>query len=107
MIFMIDQVGQQPCVKLITGVAVSFLKVSHLTRTRCSYQVTALVLTKLQLDAWTHFKATNTKLTLEKWRQEIANKSPTFCEFEILVMIFIRAHRIYMISICMLSPWKL
>ena len=33
------------------GVADSFLRVSHLTRTRRSHQITALALSKLQQDA--------------------------------------------------------
>ena len=33
------------------GVVYSFLKVSHLTRTRRSHEITALVLNKLQEDA--------------------------------------------------------
>ena len=57
-----------------SGVADSFLKVSHLTRTRRSHQITALVLTKLRHDAWTHFKATNTDLHwrngAKKWQQK-------------------------------------
>ena len=60
----------------------------------------ALGLSKLRHDAsWMHFKVTNKELTFEEWRQEMISKSPTFhywdpfCEFEILVMIFIRAHR--------------
>ena len=36
------------------GVADSFLKASHLTRTRRSHQITKLVLTRLQQDAWKH-----------------------------------------------------
>ena len=41
------------------GVADSFLKVSHLTRTRRSHQITALVLSKLQQEAWESVRAEN------------------------------------------------
>ena len=65
-----------------------------------------------------HFKATNKELTFEQWRQEMISKSPTFhywdivCEFEILVMIFIRADRtndfnLYVESLEALVPWFL
>ena len=99
-----------------SGVADSLLKVSHLTRTRRSHQITALFLSKLQHDAWMHFKATNKELTFEQWKEEMISKSPTFhywdlvCEFEILVIIFIRAHRtndfnLYVESLEVLVPW--
>ena len=63
-----------------------------------------------------HFKATNKELTFEQWKEEIIRKSPTFhywdlvCEFEILVMIFIRAHRtndfnLYVESLEALVSW--
>ena len=63
-----------------------------------------------------HFKATNKELTFEQWKEEMISKSPTFhywdlvCEFEILVMIFIRAHRtndfnLYVESLEALVPW--
>ena len=85
------------------GVADSFLKVSHLTRTRRSHQITALVLSKLQQDAWKtamRSKATNKQILFEEWHQSMIKKYPTFqyrdiiLEFEILVMIFVRSHRV-------------
>ena len=80
-----------------SGVADSFLKVSHLTRTRRSHQITALVLARLQEDAWNQ---TDKEATFAECKQAMITQSPTFqfwnlvLEFEILVMIFIRAHRI-------------
>ena len=35
-----------------SGIADSFLKASHLTRTRRAHQITALTLTKLRRQAW-------------------------------------------------------
>jgi len=95
------------------GVVDSFLKVSHLTRTRRSHQITLLVLSKLQQDAWKH---ANSELSFEEWRHQMILNCPTFqywdlvLEFEILTMIFIRAHRIndfklYIESLEGLVPW--
>ena len=47
------------------GVADSCLKVSHLTRTRCSHQITALVLSKLQQEAWESVRAENEGILVE------------------------------------------
>ena len=99
------------------GVVDSFLKVSHLTRTRRSHQITALVLSMLQQDAWKGaMRATDQEVSFEEWRQLMITKCPTFqywdliLEFEILVMIFVRAHRIkdfklYIESLEALTPW--
>ena len=101
------------------GVADSFLKVSHLTRTRRSHQITALVLSKLQQDTWKtamRSKATNEQILFEEWRQSMIKKYPTFqywdiiLEFEILVMIFVRSHHVnnielYIESLEALTPW--
>ena len=73
------------------------------------------MLTKLQEDAW---KCTDKEVALEEWKQDMLKQSPTFqywnlvLEFEILVMIFIRAHRIndfklYIESLEALTPWFL
>lgn len=42
-----------------SGTADSFLKASHLTRTRHAHQVTALALAKLQEDAFLHTEGTH------------------------------------------------
>ena len=85
------------------GVADSFLKVSHLTRTRHSHQITALVLIKLQQDAWKstmRSKTTDEQVLFEDWRQTMIRKHPTFqywdiiLKFDILVMIFVCSHRV-------------
>ena len=44
-----------------SGTADSFLKASHLTRTRHAHQVTALALGKLQEDAYLHAHTDETK----------------------------------------------
>ena len=79
-----------------SGTSDSFLKASHLTGTRHAHQVTALVLGKLQDDAFLHAQSEETK---EKWRQKMIQKSATFqywdtiLNMELLDLIFIRSHR--------------
>ena len=101
------------------GVADSFLKLSHLTRTRHTHQITALVLSKLQQDAWKstmRSKTTDEQVLFEEWRQTMIRKHPKFhywdmiLEFEILVLIFVRSHRVndfevYIESLEALTPW--
>ena len=60
------------------GVADSFLKVSHLTRTRRSHQITALVLSKLQQEAWESVRAENEEISSEEWKQTMIKNCPTF-----------------------------
>ena len=80
------------------GVADSFLKVSHLTRTRCSHQIVALVLSKLHQEAWESVRAENEEVSFEEWKQTMIKNCPTFqywdivFEFEILALVFIHAH---------------
>jgi hypothetical protein len=91
-----------------SGTADSFLKASHLTRTRHAHQVTALALMKLQHEAW---ERTQESLSFEDWKKSTISRSPTFhfwniiLQFEILVFIFIRAHRQKNL-IFLLSRWK-
>ena len=98
------------------GAADSFLKVSHLTRTRRSHQITALVLSKLQQEAWESVRAENEEVLFEEWKQTMIKNCPTFqywdlvLEFDILALIFIHAHRIndfnlYLESLEALTPW--
>ena len=60
------------------GVADSFLKVSHLTRTRRSHQITALALSKLQQEAWESVRAENEEVLFEEWKQTMIKNCPTF-----------------------------
>ena len=78
-----------------SGTAVSFLKASHITRTRHAHQVTALALSKLQQDAF----ALSDSKDFEAWRLKMIKDSPTFhywdliLKKEVQVLIFIRANR--------------
>jgi len=81
------------------GVADSFLKVSHLTRTSHSHQITAFVLSMLQKDAWKCvMRAISEETSFEEWRQTMISKYATFqfwdliLEFEILVKIQSSGH---------------
>lgn len=96
-----------------SGVAESFLNASHLTRTRHSHQVTLLSLSKLQQDAW---KETSQDEAFEAWKKRMASISPTFQywelvrQFELLVCIFVRAHRtknfnLFVEALEALVPW--
>jgi len=78
------------------GVADSYLKVSHLTRTRHAHQVTLLALQKLQREAFLQMKS---NLSQDSWRIDMAKRSPTFMfweliiKYETLILMFVRAHR--------------
>ncbi len=98
-----------------SGTADSFLKASHLTRTRHSHQVTLLALSKLQHQAWQVMAAQET-ISFDKWRESMSTKFPTFefweiiHQFEILVCIFIRTHRtrnfkLFVETLEALVPW--
>ena len=81
-----------------SGTANSFLKASHLTRTRHAHQVTALALAKLQEEAFLQTEGAHSDEAKETWRQEML-RSPTFqywdtvLNMELLGLIFIRSHR--------------
>ena len=100
------------------GTADSFLKASHLSRTRHCHQITSLALSKLQKDAWQLRvdMANETYISFEMWKETMIKKSPTFhfwnivMKFEMLVLMFIRAHRIrdfalYVYALDPLAPW--
>ena len=78
-----------------SGTADSFLKASHITRTRHAHQVTALALSKLQQNA---FASSHSK-DFEACRLKMIKDSPTFhywdliLKTEVQVLIFIQAHR--------------
>ena len=80
-----------------SGTADSFLKASHITKTRHIHQVTALALSKLQKDAFRD--RTDETDEFESWRQVMIKQSPTFqfwdliLQTEILILVLIRAHR--------------
>ena len=78
-----------------SGVAESFLTVSHLTRTRHAHQVTIAALYKLQREAYSLSDESN----FETWQLSMIEKGPTFqfwdtvMGIEKLILTFIRAHR--------------
>ena len=74
------------------------------------------MLGKLQQEAWESVRAENVDVSFEEWKQTTIKNCPTFqywdlvIEFEILALIFIRAHRIndfnlYLESHNALTPW--
>ena len=79
-----------------SGTADSFLKASHLTRTRHAHQVTLLTLQKLQKEAFHQSQSSESEGV---WRNSMCQKSPTFMywdlilRYETLILIFVRAHR--------------
>ena len=62
-----------------SGTADSFLKVSHLTRTRHAHQVTLLALHKLQREA---FVQSERLLSEAAWQNDMLKKSSTFMFWE-------------------------
>lgn len=98
------------------GTADSFLRVSHLTRTRHAHQVTALSLSKLQRDAFTCNSDSHDEESFRVWRSDLLEKSPTFkfwdmiLNLEIRILIFIKAHRernfqLFVEILEVLAPW--
>ena len=81
---------------VIAGKADSFLKATHLTRTRRAHQLACVALEKLQKEA---FQVANSECSFEEWRRGTIEKSPTFhywdtiLSLELLILTFIRAHR--------------
>ena len=79
-----------------SGIAESFLKVAHLTRTRHAHQITLLTLHRLQQEA---FLQSEDHVNKETWCNEMCAKSPTFMywdlimRYQTLILIFVRAHR--------------
>ena len=79
-----------------SGTADSFLKVSHLARTRHAHQVTVLTLWKLRKVA---YQQSGTNQSEAAWIDDMQKRSPTFMywdfilRYETLILIFVRAHR--------------
>ena len=65
----------------------SFLKASHLTRTRHAHQVSALALSKLQHEAFLQSEGPHDESTKEAWREEAITKSPTFQFWDTILKI--------------------
>ncbi|KAG1663859.1 hypothetical protein GQR58_020175 [Nymphon striatum] len=81
-----------------TGTGDSFLKVSHLTRTRHSHLITALVLSKRRHDVSILDNDKQGEESFKVWRADLLKWSPTFkfwniiLQLEIMILIFIKAH---------------
>ena len=60
-----------------SGIVESFLKVSHLTRTRHAHQITIAALFKLQREAYSLIDD-SPRISYEEWRLSMIEKSPTF-----------------------------
>ena len=79
-----------------TGIAASFVKVAHLTRTRHAHQITLLALKMLQHEAFVQSGCHESK---EAWVKAMCTESPTFMYWdfilrqETLILMFVRAHR--------------
>ena len=78
-----------------SGIAASFLKVAHLTRTRHAHQITLLALKRLQHEAFLQ----SSDESEAAWVKAMCKQGPTFMYWdfilrqETLILIFIRAHR--------------
>ena len=81
-----------------SGVAKSFLKVSHLMRTRNAHQVTLAALFVLKATAWKE-SSQDLSLSFAEWTEQLQKKSSTFFFWDLIfelqrkVLLFIRAHR--------------
>jgi len=106
--------------KLATpGIVESFLKASHVTRTRHAHQVTACALYILLKKAYDVYLTTNPQGPPESfslWCSRLKNKSPHFLywftclELELLVLAFVRSLRtgdfeLYVDTLTKLTPW--
>ena len=100
-----------------SGTADSFLKVTHLTRTRHAHQVAALALYNLEREAFLQTPGlVHDKEAFQQWKTSTREKSSTFhfwdmvLRLEILIFIFIRSHRegnfpLYVETLEALVPW--
>ena len=99
-----------------SGTAESFLSCSHVSRTCHAHQVNAVVLRKLQKEAFFTLQPEAQEESEEVWLQEMVRKSPTFqywdtiLRLELLVLLFVRAHReadfsLYVSSLKALAKW--
>ena len=102
------------------GTAESFLKVSHLAKTRRAHEITAAALYVLQQSAYDHYKAvlprSEAPLELNAWCGKMASTQPQFTfwsqvlELEILILEIVRTTRegnfnSYVVSVTALMPW--
>lgn len=103
-----------------SGTADSFLKASHVTRTRRAHQITVSSLYLLRNKAYNQYAETleneTQKVTLEEWCSEQAKKCPQFqfwsiiLQLELYVLIFVRSIReanfqLYVQALAKIIPW--
>ena len=80
-----------------SGVADSFLKATHLTRTRHAHQVSLLALHKLRKEA---FLLSGSSASEIDWTKDKLKTCHTFqfwelvMKYEMLILILVRAHRV-------------
>jgi hypothetical protein len=95
------------------GVADSYLKASHVTRTRRAHQVTACALYILQHKVYAEYTGS---LGFDEWCKEHTNTSPQFqywsitLQLEILLLLYVRSLRegnfqLYVESIAKIAQW--
>ena len=103
-----------------TGVADSFIKASHLTRTRRAHQITAASLSILQNNAYCKYQEplenSAEMLGFKDWKDKMSSEHPQFhywclvLELELCVLQFVRSLREanfkhYVESLAQLAPW--
>ena len=100
-----------------SGTADSFLKASHVTRTRRAHQITVSSLYLLLKKAYVETLENETQdVTLEEWCSEKAKKCPQFhfwsiiLQLELYVLIFVRSLRegnfeLYVQALAKIIPW--
>ena len=103
-----------------TGVADSFIKASHLTRTRRAHQITAASLSILQNNAYCKYQEplenSAEMLGFKDWKDKMSSEHPQFhywclvLELELCVLQFVRSLREanfkhYFESLAQLAPW--
>jgi len=81
-----------------TGTADSFLKVSHLTRTRHAHQVTALALAKLQEDAFMLTDGEYSDVARKEWEKKMRSQSPTFQYWDTILYLELLGLNFYQIT---------
>ncbi len=87
-----------------SGTADSFLKASHLTRTRHAHQLSVLALSKLQQDDFLQTEGPHDESTRETWRQAMI--SPTFQYWDTILKNPLMRHG-GSCSARRIKPWKL
>ena len=103
-----------------SGVADSFLKASHVTRTRYAHEVTVCALMNLLKKSYENYVTENIEddqqLTMDEWCEKRKAETPQFhywltcLDIEMLVFNFVRSLRsgnfqMYINSISKLTPW--